>query len=374
MAADRPSGPPLLAAIGSHRPSYIDACEAGRWSLYLRDPQTDRRFATRYRCGSWRHAGACATHNSHRIFARIAPQVDAVEPSDLLMLVLTIDRSEFRAACAMVDLGRALAAAAGLPPIRANVDARAVAYATLWRRWQSLRQALHRMADRMGVPRARWAMTIEAHRRGGWPHAHVLMHWPWLAQALRDEEHDCGRVDHRDANGWHRGKPEERCGARGCLRDWLSARAVACGWGRVLSIEVAHSARQAAGYIVKLTGESGQTGRGAVGELAKMSQVPLEAPRHFRRLRYSLRSGDLEPMLLAVRKSGLEGALCGQAADVVAAAIGADRDLVSVTDPGTGEVRRVSFLLARPPPDWGATVEAATLRHLEAAWLRLHGA
>lgn len=394
-------------------PSYVEACAHGRWSLYLHDRKSGRRFGVPYKCRSWRHAGDCARHNSARIFARLSEQLGKVDPQDVLCLVLTFDRTELLAGAAMVDLACWLARCAG-NSVEVAVDARWVAFSSLWRRWQSLRQNLHRMADRLGVPRARWALTVESHRNGGWPHCHIVMHWPYLADLMRETEHDCGRavvLEHVFSAGvaaefrvlgkkWPRsrdeqrrlewlrarwdaarreGRPQDRCGARGCVRDWLSARAEASGFGRVLSVEVARDAEAAAGYIVKLAGEVETRRRftAAGGELSKMSQMPVVAPRGFRRVRYSLRSGDVEAMLAPSPKDpNITGALASQPLSELERAIELGLDLVEL-EGELGEVALVPWVAVqrpRPPPDWfSRLVESAALRHLEEAWSRLYG-
>jgi len=363
-ASDGASAVRPASSSGSRRPqdaTYLLACRDDRWSLYL--TRKGRRFAVPYRCHSWRckaRHSECARKNAQQTFARLKRPLEVVNPAHVLMLVLTFDQREMEAGAAMVALACGLRAAADLPPADAEqLDPRWVAYRTLWRRWQSLRQALNREAERRGHRRSRWAMTTEAHR-SGWPHVHVLMEWPWLAAALAadDAEHDCTRkepVDGGDRALW-RARLARRCGHPGCLRDWLSQRAEACGFGRVSYCEGAKDREQAAGYILKLAGEmeKGST----AGEVLKLSQLPVNAPRHFRRLRYSLRSRDgaIPAMLDPVHvEPGTMGALCNQPETELAAAIAAGLDVINVVD-DDGEVHLVPTLFARPPPGPAARV------------------
>ena len=257
----------------------------------------------------------------------------------------------------MVYLGYALRAAAGLPSLDApSEDPRFHAFRTLTRRWQHLRQAVQREGKRRGDgQRIPYVACTEVHR-SGWPHLNLLLESHWLADALL-EEHGCPRVAY----------PGIRCGVAGCARDWLSDRAVSCGFGPVVFLEVARSSGQdAAHYMLKLAGElEGAAGKRrrpdlgrAAAEVVKFSQAPVNAPPHFRRLRAA--RGMLDP---PKRNPDMEGALCGQPASRVQAAIDADLDLVDVTDGDTGEVTRLPFTARGPPPldrsawappDWAA--------------------
>jgi hypothetical protein len=79
----------------------------------------------------------------------------------------------------------------------------------------------------------------------------------------------------------------------------LKTAAVATGWGPQSTTEVAQSTDAIAGYIVKLAGQHDAT----LGEISKLTQVPLNAPVRFRRLRSG--KGFLPPR----RKSRYTGVL-----------------------------------------------------------------
>lgn len=129
--------------------------------------------------------------------------------------------------------------------------------------WKALRKAITR---HFGANR--YVSTVEVHR-SGWPHLNVVLEAPLLADMV-------GR------------------GAGGGVVPWLKRHALACGFGYMLSVERAKSRRALAGYVVKLAGDvetaaqKDETGR-LTGEVTKLSQVPERAPRHFRRLRSSIR-------------------------------------------------------------------------------------
>lgn len=76
-------------------------------------------------------------------------------------------------------------------------------------------------------------------------------------------------------------------------RDWLEPHAVECGFGMRTWIEPIRGQVEMAGYMTKLSKElTGQIGK---------SQIPEDAPPHFRRIRASVRT------LPPVRKSDLTG-------------------------------------------------------------------
>ncbi len=120
----------------------------------------------------------------------------------------------------------------------------AAAYRWAGTLWNRLRLALTRRYGRI-----EYIQTWEATKKG-WPHVNILFHNPAIAAA-----------------GWKR------------FRRVLGALAVRAGFGRVLWAEPMRDADAMAGYLVKLAREL--TGA------ARKDQVPVDAPRHFRRLRAS---------------------------------------------------------------------------------------
>jgi hypothetical protein len=190
----------------------------------------------RWRCRSWRHRGACAKHRSREDFERIWYAVAGERPEDVAFLVLTLNREDWRD----------------------QWDA----YERLRERWRSLAKALRRHWGRMA-----YVATVEAHK-DGWPHLNVILACPALA------------AEARRRHAW--------------VVAWLKRRAVRCGFGYRLTIEGARDLRTVAGYVVKLADTVGElpagldgVGASVAGEVAKLSQVPVTAPKGFRRLRSS---------------------------------------------------------------------------------------
>ena len=111
-----------------------------------------------------------------------------------------------------------------------------------WKRFEK------RLRRRYG--RIEYITLIEQHR-DGYPHVNVVIHNPeFCAQAAGE--------------GWK------------TLRRVWGPIAQACGFGLRFWLEPVRSKAAIAGYYVKL-----------VGEMGKTTQVPVKAPRHFRRLRAS---------------------------------------------------------------------------------------
>jgi len=112
-----------------------------------------------------------------------------------------------------------------------------------------------------------WVATVEAHK-SGWPHVNFVIWSKELADWLEDEK----KAKMRDRISEH----DSRFVA-GPLADVV----VDSGWGLRSTAERARSREESLGYICKVAGKVDES----IGELAKLSQVPTNAPFRFRRLR-----------------------------------------------------------------------------------------
>jgi|GEM_PF-2305678 len=235
-------------------PGHVQACHWADphtgWSVWTwkkNDPsQVTRRP---YTCGSWRHPGPCARHSAAVTFARIREAVQRPEydPKGWVFLVLTLDR---------------LGTFSGKTPWLNQSEA----YKDLSRLSRNLHTKLRRAQTFEALCDA-WAAVVECHR-SGWPHVNELMYAPELAQKLREDYAD-GRklgLTHREATL-----------VRGELADCLTST----GWGVQSTAEAVESVDAVNGYITKLAA----AGEATCGELAKLCQVPMNAPPRFRRLR-----------------------------------------------------------------------------------------
>lgn len=250
-------------------PTHVKNCanNGGRawwiWSWKKSAPLKKTRRP--YTCGSWRCPGECAKHNSHVLFARLRDGVRSpgLAPQGWCFLVLTIDRNGYYS---------------GKPWKDAQV-----AYRALSAMSRKFMKRLRRGCAKRGWadPGNRWAMVIEAHM-SGWPHANLMVYSPELACALRTEAFDrelAGKTGREAIVLGTRSTP-----TRGdCFgtRAWLGEHAVATDWGLESTADGARDVDALAGYLVKMAGNPDAN----IGELAKLTQVPLNAPFKFRRLR-----------------------------------------------------------------------------------------
>ena len=212
-------------------PKWMDACEKGAWHLNLKHKTTGQEKRIGWRCRSWRHQGECARQVARKDFARISESFAKEKPTSLVYLVLTLDQAK--------DEAR------GMTPL--------LAYRTLVRRWQSLRQWLQRNFGPTG-----YVGTVEQHR-SGWPHLNVVVSCEEFAAAVRAEDRK-----------------------HGIAPGWLKGAAVRAGFGYRAWAEAPRDQRELAGYLVKLAHKESLT-----GEVAKLSQLPLASPSGTRRLRSS---------------------------------------------------------------------------------------
>lgn len=137
----------------------------------------------------------------------------------------------------------------------------------------------------------RWVSVVEAHR-SGWPHVNLVFWCPELAALLRAES--AARLEDPEianAVALARDAWKRREAIPGAVREMARQATVAggrvldileaSGWGRQSTAEAARDIEAVIGYGVKLAGLHDAS----VGELAKVTQCPMNAPERFRRLR-----------------------------------------------------------------------------------------
>jgi hypothetical protein len=273
-------------------PRHVAACRHSpdhreRWAIYVWK-RTNRSVQQRiqYCCNSWR-CEVCRRHEAAVTFARIRDAIATVpDPSGWCFLVLTLDRDGYYSGQPWLDVTAAYQALGKMT--RALL-------ARIGRTWgpetaveRSGRSKQMHTVRKLGN---RWVAVVEAHR-SGWPHVNLLVWCPELAELLRKQRED--RLADPDVanavslaqDAWTRREPITpalRATAREAvvLGGELVAMATDSGWGRQSTAEPARDSAAIAGYIVKLAGQHDSS----VGELAKITQVPLNAPERFRRLR-----------------------------------------------------------------------------------------
>lgn len=223
------------------------------------------------KCRSWRCEGECRRHNGKVTWARVVEALEPHSDCSILFGVLTIDQNSRYSQRVWTDSTEA--------------------YRELSRMMTNYLKRLNRMLEAAGVEgiASRWVAVVEQHR-SGWPHVNLVIVCPSLASIVKAQQaeldgHSGTYTDHE----------------RALLRGELLEHAEAVGWGRVSTLEVARSRGAVAGYIVKICGmhdeagtkatrEATHEGKGQLGgEVVKLSQIPMAAPKGFRRLRSGVR-------------------------------------------------------------------------------------
>jgi len=256
-------------------------------------------------CRSWRCEGECRRHNGKVTWARIVEALQPHDERDVLFAVLTIDRNGHYS--------------------RRRWDSSLQAYRELSRMMGMFLKRLNRMCERAGVEgiASRWVAVVEQHR-SGWPHVNLLVVCPALAAIVRAQQAELDDQHDELAERVQYARERERCDfprfpsfenwlarKRGLMRGEVLRHCKGAGWGRQSSLEVARSRGAVAGYLVKLCGlhdtpgtaSSREKGARIGGEVVKLSQIPMSAPKGFRRLRSGVR------FLPPRRKSEYTGAL-----------------------------------------------------------------
>lgn len=313
------AGPPRHGAKPhATAPGYIHACHECKWKLATWQKTKPTEVTWRpARCYSWRHAGPCARAKAAEDYQRIKEALARHERQHIAYAVLTLDPS------AWTGDGWEEWHGEGKRPRRegATKDANAIqaAYRALVDRWTVLSKAIRRRWDDF-----EYVATVECHR-SGWPHLNVVFVCPSLAQEIE--------LEARRLRLWGR-KSKGREVARRVFGGMLES----AGFGPIAFLEQAlplegeDKADRLAAYIAKLAGDATGVWDGekrglcapaddapagvvvhsieghTVGEISKLSQAPIIAPAHFRRLRSS--KGFLPPKR---RDENMTGALYDEA-------------------------------------------------------------
>lgn len=278
-----------VAAPQKVLPRHVLACQhsptqAERWFVHTwkRDSGGDVQTRIPYSCNSWR-CEVCRRHEAAVTFARIRDATAPLPADGWCFFVLTLDRDGYFSGKPWADVTDAY---------RKLGKMSAAFLSGVGRRWgpdtRVVGKKRPRVVRRLGN---RWVAVVEAHR-SGWPHVNLLVYCPELAAELRAEREerlhdpDLANAVALAADAWKSGEPipaTVRELARGATRIGGELRALAeqCGWGRESTAEAARSSEAVAGYVVKLAGKHDAS----AGELAKITQAPLNAPARFRRLR-----------------------------------------------------------------------------------------
>lgn len=243
-----------------HKPKYIRACQGKWWTVetFKKGNPLQKQFRC-FECRSWRCGGECARKNSAQWYARIKTAFDRA-PSNWVFMTLTLDQKDWKAA--------------------EGWTAEEVAFRESNKCWALLQDRL-----KYAFGKFKYVMTVEQHKKG-WPHFHIAIQNDRIAAACA-------------LDGW-----------REFRRDWLKPNSQACGFGRICHVELARDLGAISNYIVKCAGDPSAL----PGELVKESQLPVNAPKGFRRIRAS--KGFLPPK---IKNTEVSGSLVMYERDAVAA-------------------------------------------------------
>lgn len=272
-------------------PKFVKACSENpdpnkprfacfTWSPEL--PQIVKRAP--YTCRSWRCPFGCAEHEGHVMYSRICEAFTGKPKEELVFLVLTLDSHLHDLRSVTLDF----------------------LYKSLGKRFEKFRKRLRRLlAKRLGFLRPfgiEWVSVIEQHADGV-PHMNVLLWCPEYAAWLKERA-----ARKRSRHGMHTSSTRLMAGTR-THRDGIDEMFFqlldACGFGYRSSAEVVRNREAAMGYMGGVAGRADDiaakvagrldrssrartaraNGKRVVGELSKLAQLPVRAPKGFRRLR-----------------------------------------------------------------------------------------
>lgn len=251
---------PAPAVPESELPGYIRACahnpDPKKRMYWVYTWPRDQRFphyVTRrpYTCNSWRCPyGVCAQHEAHVMFARMSEAFAPYPPEHLVFMVLTLSSDQQK---------------------RRHYDLKSL-YRELRRRVEMFVKRLRRFLEREGVEPfgSEWVSTVEQHRSGV-PHVNMLIGCEAFAKwvKIRTDGNRLLGLDDREST------------LLGRLDGELAEHLEACGLGWRCTAEIAQSRDKVIGYLGKIARWADQTH----AEIAKVSQLPVKAPKGFRRLR-----------------------------------------------------------------------------------------
>lgn len=229
------------------QPKYIRACQAKAWTVKLwpkNDPSKPEYIC--YACRSWRCQGDCARANAAQLFARLTASIARV-PDFWCFLTLTLDPKRFKSRESM--------------------------YKRVGGMWAQFRHELKRI---YGYDH--FFLAFEVSVRAKALHIHAIVR----SKKLYAE------VQHAPGEMVFKGKPS--LGAGRVWKDWLKPTALACGFGFKCDVSAVRDHGAMSGYLVKSSGISGE-----LSQADSKDQLPIDAPKGFRRIRSS--KGFLVPKL-----------------------------------------------------------------------------
>lgn len=231
------------------QPRYVRACQSKAWTVRLwpkKDPQNAQNVC--YACRSWRCPGDCARANAAQLFARLTTSIARI-PDYWSFVTLTLNPRRFKTRSAM--------------------------YQEASRAWTRFRHALK---HRFGYDE--FLIVFEISVRAKALHIHGIVRSKRLASVLalqpgeRPQFSTCPKT----------GKPKRlpTAGERGIWKTWLKPTAIKCGFGFKCDISAVNDQAAMNGYLVKSSNISGE-----LSQTNSKDQLPIDAPKGFRRVRAS---------------------------------------------------------------------------------------
>jgi len=262
---------------GRRAPRYCLQCHRQELTLEIQHKASGKRQYLPYKCGSWRHPGECARKRAAQDYARIRDALEPFPASSIVYMVLTIDPKRWTADG--YDRARRRDAKKAIRDKNA-ID---TVFRELSRCWQRFSREFKKAYGFQG-----WVGTVEV-TKNGWPHLNIVAVSPELAA--------CAASTHRRCADWSQDARGREAGRR-----WIGEMCEAAGFGEICFVEPIHDKGKIADYITKLAGDHGGAYAGktedagglvagiddrTVAEIAKLSQLPYDAAKNFRRLRSS---------------------------------------------------------------------------------------
>jgi len=212
-----------LSPDGAYSPKYINACKQGAWSIVTWPVDLPEKAKVR------RFKCRSWRHEGECAKWRGAQDFKRIEGAlksnsgFWVYMVFTFDRKEWRNEFE--------------------------AYKGLLACWDKFRKRFERKFGKF-----QYIVLCEKHR-DGWPHINIL---------IRNEKF----AEKCAGDGW-----------RAIRKSWVKPQAIECGFGKIAWVEPVRDESAMAGYCVKLLK--------TIGEISKLNQAPVNAPKNFRRLRAS---------------------------------------------------------------------------------------
>jgi hypothetical protein len=225
---DAESGrPPRHLARGPRAlPRYVVACLEEKWHLRLFNKDTQEVLRIPYRCNSWR-CSKCGGKIARRDYRRTFEAFNRHE--QWAFMVLTLDVDSFK---------------------KRNLSNQ-FAYKIINYNLVKLRQRIERKYGSFDFVR-----VVERTPSNSFPHVNVVFHCKELFEQFQDDD---------QILKWN--------------KRWLTGNAKQCGFGIKHTITFARNKQAVASYLGK-TGLFSTIAK----EVSKQSQVPFDAPPHFRRI------------------------------------------------------------------------------------------